>query len=369
MARKGESIYKRKDGRWEARFMRETETGQKRLTSVYAKTYLEVKNKRIEAIKVMGVKRVDFRSDSLVLAELLRQWLDYIGSQIKMSSYLKYESMIRNHIQPRIGYLNVSKLTKLTLRAFSNELLKNGNLKKTGGLSIKSVNSILTLIGSALRWASEWTDIPLFKIPFLREPCFMPKILSRTEQVLLERYVDENPSPYSTGMLFSLYTGMRLGEICALQWEDVTEDAFHVHRSMQRIKTENGRWEVVLSVPKTNNSCRLIPIPELLKPYLLKNRRNTGYVFEQDNGRFIEPRLMQKKISNVFEEADISARNFHVLRHTFATRLIEAGSDPKTVSELLGHSAVQITLNKYVHPSFDMKKSAIEKICCSTEDL
>lgn len=367
MARKGESIYKRKDGRWEARFLKETETGQRRLISVYAKTYSEVKNKRIEAIKLLSVNKLDSHSDSLLLSELLRRWLGYIGCQIKVSSYQKYEGMIRNHIQPRIGNLKVVKLTQLTLREFSNDLLMNGNLKKSGGLSIKSVNSILTLIGSALRWASEWTDIPLLKIPFLREPRSTPKILSRTEQMLLERYVDGNPTPYSTGMLFSLYTGMRLGEICALKWEDVTDDAVYVHRSMQRIKNENGRWEVVLVVPKTNNSCRLIPIPEPLKPYLHKNRRSEGYVFVQDNGHFIEPRLMQKKISVIFEKADISLRNFHALRHTFATRLIESGSDPKTVSELLGHSAVQITLNKYVHPSFDMKKNAIERICCLSE--
>ena len=363
MSRKGESIYKRKDGRWEARYVKKiSDTGKKILGSVYAKTYTEVKEKRNLIVQQLKAEKSDSSQRSITLSELMWLWLEYRSSQIAASSYQKYESMIRNHIQPYIGKIKVVQLSKLTLQQFSNSLLKNGSVKGKGGLSVGSVNSVLTILSSALSWMSEWSNVPLVKIPFLREPHSSPQILSKTEQILLEQFVETHKNIYSTGILFSLYTGMRLGEICALQWEDISDETIFVHRSMQRIKTESGRWEVVVTEPKTINSFRIIPIPDRLKNFLNKNSPTSGYIFTQKNGKFIEPRLMQNHTCEIFRSSCVSIKKFHSLRHTFATRLIDCGSDPKTVSELLGHASVQITLNKYVHPSLDMKKTAIDKV-------
>jgi len=370
MSRKGESIYKRKDGRWEARFFKEVnETGEKQLASVYAKSYMEVKNKRTAIIQKLAAEKSNLPRSSLLLSELMQMWLDFNKSRIALSSYQKYECLIRNHIQPHIGKLKISQLTNTTLKDFENELLKDGSLKQAKGLSARSVNSILTVIGSALKWSSETFGTPVVKIPFLREPHFSPQILSKSDQLLLEKFCKQHQNVYTYGILISLYTGMRLGEICALRWEDIDNDTIFVHCSMQRMKTKSGRWEIMISEPKTENSRRFIPIPDCLIHFIKENRENSGFVLKQDNGKFIEPRLMQKKMLDIFKKSNVCIRNFHALRHTFATRLIDCGSDPKTVSELLGHSTVQITLNKYVHPSFDMKKSAIDKVSMQSSEF
>lgn len=365
MARKGECIYKRKDGRWEARFVKENEFGQKQLVSVYAKKYLDVKNKRNEIIRNSTFKSINAKQCSFILSDLSALWLEHIQGRIALSSYQKYEGIIRNHVIPHLGGLRPHQISRTVLMRFSNDLLREGNLKKPGGLSARSVNSVLIVVGLLFKWASEWLDLPVVKIPFIREPRTLPFVLSRTDQAQLESYAHVHSDVFVMAMLFSLYTGLRIGEVCALHWEDVSEDVLFVHRSLQRIKNKSGHWELLLAEPKTHNSCRTIPIPERLKPYLQEHRKPSGYVFLQQNGRLIEPRLMQSRASVIFNRANVSVKNFHSLRHTFATRLIDCGSDPKTVSELLGHSSVQITLNKYVHPSFDMKKKAIDLLCDS----
>lgn len=364
MSRKGESIYKRKDGRWEARFKKEdSATGQSSLVSVYAKSYTEVKNKRLAAMSQLAAENSKVSRSAMLVSEMMCMWLDFNKNQIAPSSYQKYEGQIRNHIQPRIGKLKISQLTSLSLKHFAIELLKNGNVKQSKGLSAGSVNSILTIIGSAIKWSAETFGTTVIKIPFLREPRFSPQSLNKSEQPLLEKFLYKHINVYAFGILMALYTGMRLGEVCALQWEDISEDNIYVHRTMQRLKTVSGRWEIIISTPKTDESIRFIPIPDCLRVFIDEYRKNTGFVLVQENGKFVEPRLLQKKALAIFKESKVSINKFHSLRHTFATRLIDAGTDPKTVSEILGHSTVQITLNKYVHPSFDVKKAAINKVC------
>lgn len=364
MARKGESIYKRKDGRWEARFKKEdSETGQTTLVSVYARSYTEVKNKRMDVMRQLAADQACVPRSAMLVSEMMWLWLDFNKNQIAISSYQKYESQIRNHIEPHIGKFKVSQLSNTSLKNFANELLKNGNVKQAKGLSVGSVNSILTIIGSAIKWSSETFGTPVIKIPFLREPRFSPQTLNKSDQSSLEKFAYKNKNVYSFAVLIALYTGMRLGEVCALQWEDISEDTIFVHSTMQRIKTRSGRWEIVVSTPKTANSCRFIPIPDCLGFLIEENRKSSGFVLVQENGRFVEPRLLQKHAREIFKHACVSITKFHSLRHTFATRLIDCGTDAKTVSDILGHATVQITLNKYVHPSFEMKKTAINKVC------
>lgn len=368
MSRKGESIYKRKDGRWEARFKKEDSvTGQSSLVSVYARSYTEVKNKRNVMLRQLAVENSKIPRSAMLVPEMMWMWLDFNKNQIAPSSYQKYEGQIRNHIQPRIGKLKVSEITSMSLKHFANELLKNGNVKQSKGLSAGSVNSVLTIIGSAIKWSSETFGTPVIKIPFLREPRFSPQTLTKSEQPLLEKFLYKHINVYAFGILLALYTGMRLGEVCALQWEDISEDTIYVHRTMQRIKTVSGKWQVIISTPKTDESIRFIPIPDCLKFLIDKYRKSSGFVLVQENGKFVEPRLLQKKALEIFKKCNVSITKFHSLRHTFATRLIENGADPKTVSEILGHSTVQITLFWYVHPSFDVKKAAINKVCLQSK--
>lgn len=360
MPRRESGIYKRKDGRWEARYLAPcSNSDKKRLVSVYAKTYSEAKNKRAAALQNQLTQCSFNVQDKKLLNDLLREWLSFKEAQLKASSYQKYERTIRSHIQNTIGLLPIKDITQPILQKYAQELLLKGNVKSGKGLAPKSVNAVLTLIGSALTWSQ--CSAQFRKIPFIKENRPKPHTLTPQEQILLEEYLEKHPSVYGDGVLLSLSTGMRLGELCALQKKDINNGVIYVHQTMQRLKSPDGRWRIVVTSPKTLNSVRQIPIPTKLKPILDAYSVGEGFVLTQNNGRCVEPRLLQKWFGVILRCAGIQQMNFHSLRHTFATRLIEDGCDAKTVSELLGHSNVQTTLNKYTHPSFETKKRAIDR--------
>lgn len=363
MARKGESIYKRKDGRWEARYVKQIdEHGKKHLGSVYAKTYIGAKNKRIVAAR-SAAERPDLSNTAkkLTLGAVLSSWLEFNQGQIKKSSYQKYESLIRNHIAPGIGKKNIEDIDNTLLKCYSYAQLHKGNAKTGGALSAKTVNSILRMISSAAAWG-EIANYSLLHPPYLKEERTKPKTLTRSEQTKLEKYIESSLDCFGIGVLLSLYTGMRIGEICALQREDLSPDGIYVHKTMQRIKNEEGKWVVVLTDPKTECSRRLIPIPDRLSKLLERVSCKEGFLLKQENGRPVEPRLLQKRFKTMLKRCGLPHRSFHSLRHTFATSLIEKGCDAKTVAALLGHSSVNITLSRYVHPSVDMKKKAVNML-------
>lgn len=363
MARKGESIYKRKDGRWEARYVKRIdEFGKKHMGSVYAKTYIEAKNRRLTA---MHSPRDDSNSlksaNILTLGALLRSWLAFSRGQIKKSSHQKYEALIRNHIDDGIGKTNVEEIDGIVLKEFVRAQLQTGNKKTGGALCAKTVNSVLRMIASAAAWG-ELSNYSLLHPPYLKEERNRPETFTPGEQAKLESYIGGTFDCYGIGILIALYTGMRIGEVCALRWEDISSEGIYVHKTMQRIKNERGCWEVVLTEPKTDCSRRIIPVSDRLEKVFARLENKEGYVLQQANGRLVEPRLLQKKFENVLADCFLQHRSFHSLRHTFATSLIEKGCDAKTVAALLGHSSVHITLTRYVHPSLEMKKKAVNMI-------
>lgn len=131
---------------------------------------------------------------------------------------------------------------------------------------------------------------------------------------------------------------------------------------MQRLKGNSGKTEIMILPPKTSSSDRLIPVPEALLPIIEKYRKDSGYVLSLPNGKWTEPRLMQNKFAKYAKACGLEGVHYHTLRHTFATRCIEAGMDVKTLSEILGHSDVKTTLNRYVHSSFELKKRSIDML-------
>lgn len=363
MGRKGESIYKRNDGRWEARYYKvDVLTGNKALASVYAASYTEAKNKRNLAAQLNTSCVTPKNASNLTLNAVLNGWLEFNRNHIKASSYQKYEGLIRNHIQNTIGKRLISDISRTVILEYAQEQLLHGNIKQGGPLSPKTVNSILMVITAAIEWDSEASFSCSFKIPFIKDIRPSPQTFTHYEQNKLEAYIKSNINGYTLGILIALYTGMRIGEICALEWIDISENSIYVHKTMQRIRTGKGKWEVAVTEPKTACSHRDIPICPCLSNYLKYFTRSSGYILLQSNGKFIEPRLLQKQFEKILKEIGLPQKTFHSLRHTFATRMIDVGCDPKTVSEVLGHSNVQITLNRYVHPSFEMKKKAINKI-------
>lgn len=353
MPRRGENIYKRKDGRWEARYIKEIALdGTKKYGSVYAKTYREVKAK--QQIKINQPLGNTIKCAETV-GDLMNEWLSYCKNQIKISSYRKYQTIVQNHIIEQLGKLPLKCVSVQIIARFSDNLLAEN-------LSAETVNQVLMVLGMGFKFARERYQAALPEINFLKTTKANMRVFSPMEQQILVKKLLEQNDIYSFGILLTLYTGLRIGEVCALRWEDISANTIHIQRTIQRIKGDSSKTEIVILPPKTNSSDRVIPIPKALLSIIEPHRKSNGNVLLQDNGNIIEPRLLQRKFTRLVTACGLEKANFHALRHTFATRCIEAGVDVKTLSELLGHADVKTTLNKYVHSSFELKQNSVDKL-------
>lgn len=353
MPRRGENIYKRKDGRWEARYVKEiTADGKKKYGSVYADNYKDVKAKQQQCL--LHPTKVFCNSMNLTINILISEWLNSIKNQVKPNTYQKYESVCKNHIVNELGSVLVKLISNYTIINFTNHL-------KEKNLSAKSINDILIVLGLAFKYAEEEYEITTPRIRYLKEEKKDIRVLSVNEQLQLTTYLNSNIDIYKFGILLALYTGIRVGELCALQWEDITSDYIKISKTMTRIKSDNGKTEIKIGTPKSDSSKRLIPTPQCLLP-LIYQFKNKGYVLSNEKLEYTEPRLMQIKFEKMISECGLEKTNFHALRHTFATRCVEAGVDVKTLSEILGHSDVKTTLNKYVHSSFELKQKSMKQL-------
>lgn len=356
MPRRGENIFKRKDGRWEARYVKEIALdGTKKYGSVYAKTYREVKAKQ----HMCMIEPQTFGSKTnLTINEVMTEWLNESKNQLKISSHQKYSTIFANHISKCIGEMHLKYLTPQIITQFTDNLL-------AAELSRETVNLVLIVLGTGLNNAKEKYKVAVPEIHLLKTAKVQTRVFTEAEQQILVQHLLLQSEIFSFGILLALYTGLRIGEVCALKWEDINDNTIHICKTMERLKNANGITEVMILPPKTNSSDRIIPIPTALKTIIEKRQQESGYVLTRPNGKFTEPRLMQNKFAKCLTECGIEKANFHALRHTFATRCIESGVDVKTLSELLGHSDVKTTLNRYVHSSFELKQKSIDKLSIS----
>ena len=186
--------------------------------------------------------------------------------------------------------------------------------------------------------------------------------INTRELYFLEKYIIQNINSRNIGIMICLYTGIRLGEICALKWEDIdlVEQKIMISKSVQRIN-ENGKSFTQIGVPKTSYSVREIPINNVLYKTLLIIKNTNGYVLTGTE-KYLDPRTYQYYFKKLLKELNMKDYHFHVLRHTFATRCVQSNVDIKSLSEILGHSSVNTTLNVYVHSSFSMKKTQLDKL-------
>lgn len=353
MSRRGESIYKRKDGRWEARFVKEISVdGKKKYGSVYAKTYSEVKAKQQQHI--FNPKIIESKC-TLTIETIMIEWLSVIKHSVGYSTFVKYESTVKNHIIYELGKIPVKGITRVNISAFTDKLINKG-------LAISTINNILIVLGMGLAYTEEEYNIKCPKVKTLKAQIQEMRVLTKAEEQTLLRYIFNHNDMYCFGVLLSLYTGIRIGELCALKWSDINDGKIYITKTMQRIRDENGKSTVSISTPKSEKSNRVIPIPNSLLSIIKSYRKTEGYVIRQENNKYIEPRLMQKKFAQMVTACNIGNVHFHTLRHTFATRCIELGFDIKTLSEILGHSSVSTTLQRYVHSSFEHKQNNMNKI-------
>ncbi|MBQ8306017.1 MAG: site-specific integrase [Blautia sp.] len=374
MSRKGENIYKRKDGRWEGRFAKARRPdGRIQYGYVYAGSYQAARQKLKEAAACYHTGRASSAvlssEESAPLGGILENWLRILKPQIKESTYNKYRNAIRLYIVPFFQERSVSSIRDADLEEFCLYLLTKAGSRKTG-LSSKSAADTFSILRNVLAFA-ERSGFRLqcgTRSAFIRREPARMRILSHEEQRILCRYLRSEPDPRNLGILLSLFTGLRIGELCALRWGDLslTERTLHVHATLQRIQetgeTAGPKTRIVISSPKSRSSIRSIPIPEPVALLLAEAVcRDDAYVLT-GLGHYVEPRSMQRYFHTVLQKLGIKEMNFHGLRHTFATRCVEAGFDVKSLSEILGHAGVTVTMNRYVHPTMEMKRKNMERL-------
>lgn len=369
MARKGENIYKRKDGRWEGRYLKRTPDGKSRYGYVYAASYREVKSRLQKAAALWATNPPKAKNDELVLSAVAARWETIIAQQVKESTFVKYHSIIVSHLLPALGNVNVEDMTHELIESFAITLLR-GEAKNGRPLAPRTVSDILCVLRSILRFARRNGAI----IPCdgssvrIRRPKVDIRVLSRSEQEELCRYLYDNITPRNVGLLLSLFAGLRVGEVSALRWEDISlEDrTIQVRHTMQRIQSlepEGPRTRVVITTPKTATSARVIPMPEdLAKIIASLPGEHRGFFLTGREDAFAEPRNMQCYFRSVLRKCEVDYANYHALRHTFATRCVELGFDVKSLSELLGHSTVTMTMDRYVHPSMEHKRENMQRL-------
>jgi len=367
MPRRGENIRKRKDGRWEARYItRHTLDGKSVYKSVYGSSYAEVKAKRKTSQNAEPKKtEVIFSLQGVPLRMLCAEWLEEIRIKVKASTYGRYYDTVYAHIVPYFENMGANQLTDETFNAFVRE-------KFDSGLSTKTTHDIALVLLQIVEFGERKQFVA--KLDY-RSIC-LPKlqtnpvpVLSVADEIKLIPYCISHANHDTIGILIARYTGIRLGELCALTWRDIDFEIgkLHVTKTLQRIKNTDpsikGKTKIVIDTPKSACSIRSIFIPDFLLAILkqFKGIQDLDCYILSNTKKCVEPRLFQKRYAKILVLAGIAYVNIHVLRHTFATRAIELGFDIKALSEILGHASVRFTLERYVHSSDELKKKYMEK--------
>ncbi len=366
--KKGLNIHKRSDGRWEGRYkVGIYDNGSAKYASIYGKTRSEVTSKLLEIIASNSEPQSHVQEKTF--SEILQLWLNNNKLRQKGATEHKYKTMIEQHIEPGLGALKLSLIDSLTINTFLLEQLNSGRLDKNGKLSPSYVRTMSLIIQSAMQFAADECYCKPLKTAIFRPPINKRElqIISKQEQRTLERYIELHWDTTCVGILMSLYTGLRIGEVCALSWEDIDleKKIIKIRHTIARVRCTNAdcgiSTKLIIDSPKTIASAREIPIPSILVPYILKLRHlNSSSYVVSDSNDFVSPRTYEYRFHRILEKCGLRKINYHVLRHTFATRCIEAGMDVKTLSELLGHSSVSFTLNTYVHSSMETKRQQLE---------
>lgn len=363
MPRRGENVYKRKDGRWEGRILKQDGKYQ----YFYAKAYKKVKEKMKSFQEHGGLCETQQPGKEKNAAALFTNWLEGdLRRQVKPSTYENYHYCMQRYVLPFFGRTENSKITEASVARFTKEI------KDDIAISESYKKKILTIFKTALRELLR--GMP--ESPAVMQTVRLPRaqsaevqVFTMKEQRLIEQAALCATDSRALGILLCFYTGIRLGELCALKWSDLDREAgtLSVARTVSRTKNfapDGTKTMLYVGTPKSRKSVRKIPLPafllELADAYQRTAPHGGCYVFSGGNVP-PDPRTMQKLFQSILESAGVTYRKFHTIRHTFATRALELGVDIKTLSEILGHSNVSVTLNIYAHSLMDHKKTAIDK--------
>ncbi|MBE6034511.1 MAG: site-specific integrase [Clostridiales bacterium] len=364
MARRGENVYKRKDGRWEGRILKQDGKYQ----YIYAKTYKEVKEKKKkyqENIKQFNKERTNISKNSVELFDL---WLkNGIAERVKPSTYENYHSCMQKYVIPFFKRSGNDRITEISVSQFVKSIKNNSSLSESYKRKIISIFKMA--LGEILRNSGDYSLI-VGNIKLPKSDNEVIQIFSVREQRIVEKTALHWRDKRALGILLCFYTGIRLGELCGLKWSDIDLEAgtMSILRTVSRTKNfqEGGNKTVLLvGKPKSRKSIRKIPLPDFLLKILKEGKPHSvsenNYILS-GTGIPMDPRTYQKLYKRILVHAEIKDRKFHAIRHTFATRALELGIDIKTLSEILGHSNVSITLNIYAHSLMEQKKVAIDRL-------
>lgn len=363
MPRKGENIYKRKDGRWEGRIWQEnTMPGRRKYISVYGKTYKEVKGK-MEKTRNGHIQSSKGLPD---MEEAASIWLEDRKQFWKPTTYAAYQQIVDKYIGSYLGKIKINKIDSQVMADF-HALLRS---ERENMLSANYLSYICAVVIRVLAYAKKKYGIQM-SIPE------NPVVKSKKGQIILpgehamsvleEYLLADSGKNINLGILVAFYTGIRIGELCALKWEDIdlNDGIIYIKRNIQRVQNpekEEVRTSIIIQAPKTVDSIRIVPIPPVLLPLLEQHRKEDGgHVIQGAKNPWADPRTVQYQFKKILERCGLEHFNFHMLRHAFATRCIAKGFDVKSLSEILGHSDIRLTLNLYVHSTVQQKKQLMNR--------
>ena len=360
MERSSTIITLRKDGRFMGKFIvGYDDKGKAQYQYVYGRTYDEAESKVLIGQEVAS-RYLSGRY--ITVGKVYAEWLNAVVNRVKESTLANYKAKFEKHILPVFGDVPCVDLSAGRLNEYINKKLADG-------LSTSYVRDIMKVFRSMLSYAQEEYG---FKLSL--KNVVLPKVerkqierISDAEQKRLIDYLKSNISLTTFGILLSLCMGLRIGELCGLKWEDVDfqHKILHIRRTVQRITSANGnrKTKIVISAPKSVTSFRDIAIPESLMKYFRMFRDEADQYILSGADKPVEPRTMQYRYKKILKSAEIGNYNYHKLRHTFATNCAEHGFDVKTLSTVLGHSSVNLTLNRYVHPDVVYQRRMINSMC------
>lgn len=367
MARRGENIRRRKDGRWEGRYIKgRTSEGKVCWGYIYGMNYTEVKSKTIQKRAEYGL--YNLTSKATTFRELAELWLCSLRQGVKESTFAHYQYTLHHYLFPVFADFVLDALNETVLEQGLISIItpSEPNRRPLGSVLAQEC---LTMLRRICKYAYHLhllrpVDIAI-KLP-QKKPT-STKILSEEEMKKLKAFVLESPTPRKLGLLLGAQMGLRIGEICGLQWGDfnLTAGTVTIHRTVSRISCGDGHTKIVIQAPKTKSSARELPIPSVLLRTLKRIRgtfSDKTWFLSGSEEHPVEPRCYRKSIHCYLKHVSINQVHPHALRHSFATTCLRAGCDIKTLSELLGHANAAITLKRYVHSDLNRKRQEINRI-------
>lgn len=304
-----------------------------------------------------------------LLSSVANCWMDSKRTGWKESTRIRYHNTIALYLLPQFGCRRIAGIGRDEVESFINGLLAGqGSTEKT--LSEKTVSFILSVMKLIFRFAKDELGIPVADLKGIsvRQRPKPLRVFSVAEQQALTRFLVNRGKTSDIGILLAMYTGLRIGELCALTWNDISleEQTLYVRHTMQRLQLLDDaekKTHVQISTPKSACSMRQIPLPPELSKLLESSKSEADCFFLTGlRDSYVEPRTMENRFKAVCQACGITGATFHTCRHTFATRCIELGFDVKSLSEILGHASVGITMNRYVHPSMAYKRENMKRL-------